>query len=247
MRADNRAVDALRPIIITPDPLEFSDGSVLIELGKTKVIAAATIDEKVPLFLKGSGSGWITAEYSMLPRATERRTVRERSQARISGRTQEIQRLIGRSLRAVIDLSILGERTIIIDCDVIQADGSTRTASVTAGCVALALALNKMMEEEIIDQMPLKNLVSAVSVGIVKGTILLDLDYEEDSSADIDMNVVETDTKKIVEIQATAEKSPFTKKQFNDLLGLANKGNRQLIQIQKDLLKKKSLLFMAYG
>jgi len=247
MRADNRSPDALRPIIITPDHLDFAEGSALIEVGKTKVIAAATIDEKVPPFLKGSSSGWITAEYSMLPRSTEKRTVRERNQARISGRTQEIQRLIGRSLRAVTDLSILGERTIIIDCDVLQADGSTRTASITAGCVALAIALNRMMEEEIINQMPLKHLVSAVSVGMVDGEILLDLDYVEDASADIDMNIVETDTKKIVEIQATAEKRPFAKKQFNEMLSLAEKGIQQIIQIQKEVLKKKSLLFMAYG
>ena len=227
--------------------MDFSDGSALIEMGKTKVIAAATIEEKIPIFLKGSNTGWITAEYSMLPRSTEKRTIRERNQARVSGRTQEIQRLIGRSLRAVTDLSILGERTIILDCDVLQADGGTRSASITAGCIALALALKKMMDEGIIDQMPLKHLVSAISVGIVKGNLLLDLDYREDSSAEIDMNVVETDTGKIVEIQATAEKNPFSKKEFNALLALADTGIETLIQVQKDVLKKKSLLFMAYG
>jgi len=227
--------------------MDFSDGSALIEMGKTKVIVTATIEEKIPIFLKGSNTGWITAEYSMLPRSTEKRTIRERNQARVSGRTQEIQRLIGRSLRAVTDLSILGERTIILDCDVLQADGGTRSASITASCIALALALKKMMDEEIIDQMPLKHLVSAISVGIVKGNLLLDLDYREDSSAEIDMNVVETDTGKIVEIQATAEKNPFSKKEFNALLALADTGIEKLIQVQKDVLKKKSLLFMAYG
>lgn len=247
MRTNNRSSETLRPITITLDQMDFSDGSALIEMGKTKVIAAATIEEKIPIFLKGSNTGWITAEYSMLPRSTEKRTIRERNQARVSGRTQEIQRLIGRSLRAVTDLSILGERTIILDCDVLQADGGTRSASITAGCIALALALKKMMDEGIIDQMPLKHLVSAISVGIVKGNLLLDLDYREDSSAEIDMNVVETDTGKIVEIQATAEKNPFSKKEFNALLALADTGIETLIQVQKDVLKKKSLLFMAYG
>lgn len=247
MRTNNRSSETLRPITITLDQMDFSDGSALIEMGKTKVIATATIEEKIPIFLKGSNTGWITAEYSMLPRSTEKRTIRERNQARVSGRTQEIQRLIGRSLRAVTDLSILGERTIILDCDVLQADGGTRSASITASCIALALALKKMMDEEIIDQMPLKHLVSAISVGIVKGNLLLDLDYREDSSAEIDMNVVETDTGKIVEIQATAEKNPFSKKEFNALLALADTGIEKLIQVQKDVLKKKSLLFMAYG
>lgn len=247
MRADKRAFDTLRPVSLIPDYLDFADGSALIEIGKTKVVAAATIEEKVPSFLKGSGKGWITAEYAMLPCSTEKRTPRERSPGRMSGRTQEIQRLIGRSLRTVTDLQILGERTITIDCDIIQADGGTRTASITVGCVALALALNKMMDEHIIDQMPLQNLVSAVSVGMVNKNLLLDLDYHEDSSAEIDMNVVKTDTDKIVEIQATAEKSPFTKKDFNTLLSLADKGIKELFRAQKEILKQRSLLFMAYG
>jgi ribonuclease PH len=234
-------------VSLTPDYLAFADGSALIELGKTKVVAAATIEEKVPSFLKGSGKGWITAEYAMLPCSTEKRTPRERGPGRMSGRTQEIQRLIGRALRTVIDLGILGERTITIDCDIIQADGGTRTASITVGCVALALALKKMMDEGIIGEMPLQNLVSAISVGIVDGHFLLDLDYQEDSSAEVDMNVVKTDTGKIVEIQATAEKFPFTKKDFNALLGLADKGVKELFDAQKELLKQKSLLFMAYG
>jgi ribonuclease PH len=247
MRANKRSSDALRPITITPDFLEFADGSALIEIGKTKVAAAATVEEKVPPFLKGSGTGWITSEYAMLPCSTEKRTLRERSPGRISGRTQEIQRLIGRALRVVTDLNILGERTITIDCDVIQADGGTRTASITVGCVALAIALKKMMDEEILDQMPLKNLVSAVSVGIVDGNALLDLDYLEDSMAEIDMNVVKTDTGKIVEIQATAEKAPFSKRDLTSLLNLADKGIQELLIAQKDVLKEKSLLFMAYG
>jgi ribonuclease PH len=247
MRDKDRDFDALRPIKIKPDHLDFADGSAYIEIGKTKVIAAATIEEKIPAFLKNTGSGWITAEYSMLPRSTEKRTIRERLSGRLSGRSQEIQRLIGRSLRAVTELRVLGERTIILDCDVLQADGGTRVASITAGCVALALALKKMMEEGTIEEMPLKHLVSAVSVGLVDGKMLLDLDYQEDSNADIDMNVVETDTGQIIEIQATAEKNPFTRKQLDSLLKLANKGIKEIIQHQKEVLKKKSLLFMAYG
>jgi len=247
MRAHNRPFDELRPIKIKPDYLDFADGSAFIEIGKTRVVAAATIEEKVPFFLKNSGTGWITAEYSMLPRSTEKRNIRERGQARISGRSQEIQRLIGRSLRAVTELSILGEKTIILDCDVLQADGGTRTASVTAACVALALALKKMMDENIIDQMPLKYLVSGVSVGIVEGEALLDLDYSEDAKAEIDMNVVETEKGELVEIQATAEKKPFSRKELSTLLSLADKGIKELIQVQKEVLKKKSLLFMAYG
>lgn len=247
MRANNRPFDKLRPIKIKPDYLDFADGSAFLEIGKTRIVAAATIEEKVPLFLKNSGLGWITAEYSMLPRATETRTIRERTYGRLSGRSQEIQRLIGRSLRSVTDLSVLGERTITVDCDVLQADGGTRTASITAGCVALALALKKILDEEIIDHMPLKHLVSGVSVGIVEGEALLDLDYEEDSRADIDMNVVETDKEDLVEVQASAEKNTFSRKDLNSLLRLADKGIKELIQVQKEVLKKKSLLFIAYG
>ena len=247
MRTNDRDFDVIRPITIIPDYMEFADGSALIEMGKTKVLATATIDEKVPPFLRGSGQGWITAEYSMLPRSTEKRTNRERTPGRISGRTQEIQRLIGRSLRAAADLRILEERTVIIDCDVIQADGGTRSASITAGCVALALSLKKMMDNGVIDQMPLKHLVSAVSVGIVEGEMLLDLDYIEDSNAETDMNVVETDSGQIVEIQATAEKTPFTKKELHALLDLADKGIQTLITAQREILKQKSPLFMAYN
>jgi ribonuclease PH len=247
MRENNRAFDEIRPVTIIPDYLQFADGSALIQMGKTRVVATATVDEKVPLFLKGSGSGWISAEYAMLPRATEKRTVRERTPGRLSGRTQEIQRLIGRCLRSVTNLNVLAERTIILDCDVLQADGGTRTASITVACIALALSLKKLMDEGIIEQMPLKGLVSAVSVGIVEEKKLLDLDYKEDSNADVDMNVVETDSGQIVEIQATAEKKTFTRKDFNALLKLADMGIKELIQAQRDVLKKKSLMFMAYG
>lgn len=246
MRANKRASDSIRPVKIKPDYLEYADGSALIEIGKTKVIAAASLDEKVPPFLKNSGTGWITAEYSMLPRSTERRTIRERLQSRPSGRTQEIQRLIGRSLRAVTELSVLGERTLILDCDVIQADGGTRTASITAACVALALALKKMIDTNIIKEMPLRHLVSAVSVGMVEGEPLLDLDYDEDARADLDMNLVQTEKGQIVEIQATAERKTFSRKDLSKLMSLADKGIQELIQIQKEVLKKKSLLFMAY-
>jgi len=247
VRAGDRALDALRPVKITPDYLDFSAGSALIEIGKTKVIAAATVEEKVPHFMKGSGRGWITAEYALLPFSTEKRSLRERGAGRLSGRTQEIQRLIGRSLRTATDLTALGERTVIIDCDVLQADGGTRSASVTAGCIALACVLNRMLELKVINEMPLKHLVGAISVGVVEGIPLLDLDYVEDSNADIDMNVVQTDTGQIIEIQATAEKKPFSKKELNELLGLAEKGIQEFIRLQKDLLKKKSPLFMAYG
>jgi len=247
MRANNRLPDELRPIKIKPDYFDFADGSAYIEIGKTKVVAAATIEEKVPHFLKNSGTGWITAEYSMLPRSTEKRNVRERGQSRLSGRNQEIQRLIGRSLRAVTELNVLGEKTIILDCDVLQADGGTRTASITASCVALALSLKKMMEKNIIDQMPLKHLVGGISVGIVEGEILLDLDYNEDAKAEIDMNVVETEKGQLVEIQAAAEKKPFSRKELSSLLSIANKGIKEIIEVQKEVLKKKSLLFMAYG
>jgi len=246
MRANKRPSDSIRPVKIKPDYLEFADGSALIEIGKTKVIAAASLDEKVPPFLKNSGTGWITAEYSMLPRSTEKRTLRERVQSRPSGRTQEIQRLIGRSLRAVAELSILGERTLILDCDVIQADGGTRTASITAACVALALALKKMMDMNIIKEMPLRHLVSAVSVGMVEGEPLLDLDYDEDARADLDMNLVQTEKGQIVEIQATAERKTFSRRDLSKLMSLADKGIQELIQIQKEVLKKNSLLFMAY-
>jgi ribonuclease PH len=247
VRAGKRRPNELRPVEIKLDYLDFADGSAFIEMGKTRVVAAATIDEKVPPFLRNTGTGWVTAEYSMLPRSTEQRTPRERTQGKVSGRTQEIQRLVGRALRTVTDMRVLGERTIIIDCDVIQADGGTRAASVTAGCIALALALKRLMDEKELDQMPLKHLVAAVSVGIVGGKHLLDLDYGEDSEAEVDMNVVETDGGELVEVQASAEKSPFSRLDFAALLKLADKGIADLIERQKEILKKKSPLFMAYG
>jgi len=246
-RADGRRPDELRSPRIVLDYFDFADGSATIEMGRTKVVAAATIDEKVPPFLKGMGTGWVTAEYAMLPCATEKRTNRERNLSRISGRTQEIQRLVGRSLRAVTDLAGLGERTILIDCDVLQADGSTRVASVTAGCVALALALKKLLDQKLIDRMPLLHLVAGVSVGLVKGQALLDLAYDEDSTADLDMNVIETDRGELVEVQAGAERNPFSRKELIDLLKLADRGIGRLIQAQKNALKRKSMLFMAYG
>jgi ribonuclease PH len=247
MRAHDRALDALRPIKIQTDYLDFAESSAYIEAGKTKVLVAATVEEKVPPFLKNSGTGWITGEYAMLPRSTERRNIRESFRGRLSGRTQEIQRLIGRSLRAVTDLEALGERTIIMDCDVIQADGGTRSASITAACVALGLCFKRMMDAGRLDRMPLSHLVGAVSVGIVKGENLLDLDYSEDSSAEVDMNVVQTDRGQLVEVQASAEKSPFSRKALSALMQLADKGISEIIQVQRDILIKKSRLFMAYG
>jgi len=245
MRADNRALDELRPVKIRPDYLDFADGSALIEMGKTRIVIASTIEDKVPPFLKNLGSGWITAEYSMLPRATEKRNIRERVQGRLSGRSQEIQRLIGRALRAVTDMTLLGERTVILDCDVIQADGGTRAASVTAACVALALVFKKMLDEKTIKRMPLISLVAAVSVGMVNGEVMLDLDYSEDSSAEIDMNVVETARGQLVEVQASAEKNPFSRKELTSLLHLADKGIKELIKVEMEILKKKSIPFAS--
>jgi ribonuclease PH len=244
---EKRAIDELRPLRIQTDYFDYADGSASVEMGRTRVVAAATIEEKAPPFLKGQGTGWVTAEYAMLPRSTETRTQRERMPGRISGRTQEIQRLIGRSLRAVTDLKAMGERTIIIDCDVLQADGGTRVASVSAGCVALALALKKLLDEGAIDKMPLRHLVAGVSVGVVDGQELLDLDYGEDSQAALDMNVIETDGGQLVEVQATAEREPFSRKDLTSLLRLADTGIQQIVQGQKAALKRKSLLFMAYG
>ncbi len=246
-RAGNRAFDEIRSVCLKTDYFENADGSAYIEIGKTKVAASATIDERVPPFLKNSGTGWVTAEYSMIPCATETRTPRERTAGRISGRTQEIQRLIGRALRSVTDLSSLGEITILVDCDVLQADGGTRSASVTAGCVALALALKKLLDHGYVEAMPLKHLIAGVSVGLVNGRELLDLDYSEDFAADLDMNVVEADGGQLIEVQAAAEKSPFSRKDFAGLMKLADKGAAELIAIQREILMKKSVLFMAYG
>jgi len=237
MRSNNRTAAELRPIRFQLDYLDFADGSALVECGKTRVVAAATIEDKVPPFLRGSGGGWVTAEYAMLPRSTEKRTQRERQQGYPSGRSQEIQRLIGRTLRAVTDLRALGERQIIVDCDVIQADGGTRVASINAACVALALALKKMMDRRIVDQMPLRHLVGAVSVGIVKEELLLDLDYDEDSTADVDMNVVATGEGSLVEVQGTAEGKAFARKDLDAMLDLALEGIGRLGELQQAALK----------
>lgn len=233
-RIDGRANDEIRPITITRNFNKYAEGSVLIEAGDTKVICTATVDEKVPPFLRGKGQGWITAEYSMLPRATEIRNVRET--LRPSGRTMEIQRLIGRALRSVIDLSALGERTIWLDCDVIQADGGTRTAAITGAFIALADAINFLKKNNTIETNPINNYVAAISTGIVDGEKLLDLNFEEDSQAQVDMNVIMTDTGQIVEIQGTGEAFPFSRQDMDDLMNLASKGISELIQIQKNLL-----------
>ncbi len=246
-RSGGRGPEALRPMKIIPDFIETADGSALFEMGRTRVVATATIEEKVPPFLKGAGQGWVTAEYAMLPRATEKRTPRERQVGYPSGRSQEIQRLIGRSLRAVTDLRALGERQVILDCDVLQADGGTRVASINAACIALALALKKLLDAKYLEILPLRHLVGAISVGLVDGEALCDLDYIEDSGAETDMNVVETDRGQLLEVQATAERNPFSRNQLDALLKLADAGIAEVIQAQKDVLKKKSLLFMAYG
>jgi ribonuclease PH len=235
-RSDNRSPHQLRPVSITPDFITTAEGSVLIEVGNTRVICTASIDEVVPTFRRNSGKGWISSEYSMLPRSTLTRTPREVSKGRPSGRTHEIQRLIGRSLRAVTDLARLGERTIWIDCDVIQADGGTRTASITGAFVALGLALEKLVDAGTLTAVPLRDFVAAVSVGIVDGEILLDLCYEEDSRADVDMNFVMTSGKKLVEVQATAEHQVFDDAQLEKMLALAKDGVQQLIAKQQSVL-----------
>jgi len=234
---DGRAPDAIRPVRIEKNYVKHADGSVLIEIGDTRVICTATVEEKVPLFLRNSGRGWVTAEYAMLPRSTPTRTIREASTGRIGGRTHEIQRLIGRSLRAVTRLDAIGERTLWLDCDVIQADGGTRTAAITGAFVALCDAFRKMRRAGIIARLPLMDTVAAISVGIVRGEALLDLDYEEDSGAEVDMNLVITGGGQFVEIQGTAETSPFNAEQMQRMIELASSGIRQLIQIQREVLK----------
>lgn len=233
-RIDGRANDEIRPITITRNFNKYAEGSVLIEAGDTKVICTATVDEKVPPFLRGKGQGWITAEYSMLPRATEVRNMRET--LRPSGRTMEIQRLIGRALRSVVDLSAMGERTVWLDCDVLQADGGTRTASITGAFIALADAIKVLRDNKAIENNPIRSYVAAISTGIVNGEKMLDLRFEEDSHAQVDMNLVMTDEGQIVEIQGTGEAFPFTRQDMNDLMDLAFKGISELIQIQRKLL-----------
>lgn len=234
-RNDGRAFDQLRETKITPNVSPYAEGSALIEIGNTKVICTASVEERVPPFLRNKGIGWVTAEYAMLPRATHTRTNRET--LRPSGRTQEIQRLIGRSLRAVVDTSLLGERQIMIDCDVLQADGGTRCASITGACVALAIAIKKLLIEGKIRRNPILSEVAAVSVGIINGEAVLDLCYDEDSTAEVDMNVICTGTGKFIEVQGTAEREPFNREQMNAMLDLAEKGIGQLFTLQRYALK----------
>lgn len=236
-RREGRATDQLRKVQITPGYTKYAEGSVLIEMGETRVICTASIDERVPMFKRGRNEGWVTSEYSMLPRATESRTQRETGGKSLSGRTQEIQRLIGRSLRAVCQFNRMGERTIYVDCDVIQADGGTRTASITGGFVALVLALRKLYNEgKIASPLPVTDYVAAVSVGMIGGQAMLDLDYSEDSRAEVDMNIVRTGSGHFIEIQGTAETKPFTKEQMDVMTELATRGIDHLFEIQRSIL-----------
>ena len=239
MRPDGRHAEAMRPVMITRDFLRHAEGSVLVTVGETKVICTASVEDRVPQFLRETGQGWVTAEYGMLPRSTKTRTPREGSTGRPSGRTFEIQRLVGRSLRGVTDLSALGERTIWIDCDVIQADGGTRTAAITGAYIALADALHTLRQNGRIASLPLKDFVAATSVGIVGGAVVLDLCYAEDSIADVDMNVVMTGTGKFIEVQGTAEETPFDRSQLDAMLDLAASGIRDLIALQRKLLAER--------
>lgn len=237
MRPNDRENYQTRPITITRNYTRYAEGSVLIEFGETKVLCNATVEDKVPPFLKGKGQGWVTAEYGMLPRATHSRTQREAAKGKQSGRTMEIQRLIARSLRTIVDLEKLGERTITLDCDVIQADGGTRTASITGACVALHDALNNLVEQGVLKSSPMKGLVSAISVGIVEQTAVCDLEYVEDSNAETDMNVVMVDDGRLVEVQGTAEGEPFSHTELLELLDLAKQGCEQLFEAQRRALQ----------
>jgi len=236
MRNDGRAPDELRPVTITPRYIKHAEGSALIEVGDTKVICTVSVEDRVPPFLKGGGEGWITSEYGMLPRSTTTRSQREASRGKPSGRTHEIQRLIGRSLRAVVDAKALGERTLWVDCDVIQADGGTRTASITGAFVALVDALRHLKKQGLFDELPLVDFVAATSVGKVGGAVLLDLNYEEDSKAEVDMNVVKTGRGLFVELQGTAEHTPFSEEEMRALMAAADKGIQQLVAIQKSIV-----------
>jgi len=236
MRSDQRPPNKLRETTITPNYLMHAEGSVLIEAGNTKVICTASVEDRVPQFLRNSGKGWVTAEYGMLPRATSTRTQREASAGKVGGRTQEIQRLIGRSLRSVSNLPALGERTIWIDCDVIQADGGTRTASITGAFVAMMLALEKMRERDMIRSIPVSDYVAAISVGIVDGEALLDLAYDDDSRAEVDMNIVKTGNGRFIEVQGTAEAAPFGRDSLIQLLVLADGGITQLVEKQRAIV-----------
>jgi len=236
-RADRRAWDELRPIKITPGAQSFAEGSALIELGLTRVLCSVSVEERVPAFLKGGGTGWVTAEYSMLPRATVSRTPRDSSLGRVAGRSQEIQRLIGRSLRAVTDLTVIGERTLIVDCDVLQADGSTRTAAITGAYVALYQAMQTLTNMGVLSSIPVNSAVAATSVGIVHSYMILDLCYDEDCAAEVDFNVVMTSQGKFVEVQGTAEAKPFTKENIDSILSLSEKGIKQLFEAQQAALE----------
>ncbi|MEG6614946.1 ribonuclease PH [Peptococcaceae bacterium 1198_IL3148] len=238
LRSDGRKVGEIRPVKITRKYTKHAEGSVLIEVGDTKVICNATVEERVPPFLKGTGKGWVTAEYSMLPRATGVRTVREAARGKLGGRTMEIQRLIGRALRSVIDLEALGERTITIDCDVIQADGGTRTASMTGGFVALVDALNLLVERKVLKQIPLRDFMAAVSVGRLNGEVILDLNYQEDSAAEVDMNIVMTGGGEFIEIQGTGEEATFSRQDMEAMLNYAEAGIKALIASQREALGK---------
>ena len=233
MRIDQREPNQLRPLKITPEYLLTAEGSVLIEAGNTRVLCAASVEDSVPGFLRGAGKGWVTAEYSMLPRATATRTPREVSKGRASGRTMEIQRLIGRALRSVVDLAALGERSVILDCDVLQADGGTRTAAITGAYIAMSAALRQMVKFGALKKSPIRDFVAATSVGMVGGVAMLDLCYQEDSQAEVDMNVVMTGSGKFVELQATAEKAAFDDAQLAELIGLARRGIGDLVEIQR--------------
>jgi ribonuclease PH len=235
-RTDGRAANQLRAVKITPGYVPYAEGSVLIEMGQTRVICSASVDERVPPFLRNKGQGWVTAEYAMLPRATQQRTPRETGRGGPSGRTHEIQRLIGRSLRAVADMSVLGERTVTLDCDVLQADGGTRTAAVTGAYVALAIANQRLLRSNRISRSLLTNQVAAISVGIVGGTPMLDLKYDEDSRAEVDMNVICTGDGRFIEVQGTAEREPFSQAQLDQLLALAADGIRTLAAIQRETI-----------
>jgi len=232
-RAEGRAASALRPVRLTPNYVAMAEGSVLIGIGNTRVLCNATVEQGVPAWMRNSGRGWVTAEYGMLPRATLTRTARESERGRVGGRTHEIQRLIGRSLRAVVDMTALSERTVIVDCDVLQADGGTRTAAITGGCAALAIALNRMVASGALKANPLKQLVAATSVGIVEDTVLLDLAYEEDSQAEVDMNVVMTEDGGLVEVQATAERTAFPRSRMLEMMDLAEAGIKELLEAQR--------------
>lgn len=241
MRIDGRKNDQIRTTKVTRNYTKYAEGSVFIEVGDTKVLCNVSIEDKVPPFLKGKGEGWITAEYNMLPRSTGTRKVRDIARLKIDGRTMEIQRLIGRALRSVVDLKALGEKTLWIDCDVIQADGGTRTTSISGAFIALVDAVNKLHKEKPFKVYPIKNFVAATSVGILNGEKILDLCYEEDSQAKVDMNIVMTDEGSFVEVQGTGEESPYTRIELNELIDLGEKGIKQMIQVQKDALKMDSL------